>query len=242
MERIRQKLHSRRGVSILLALLLMLVAAMVSVVIVGASLTAAKRVNDDRAQEQAALSISSAAKVMVEYLNDKNTYEYVHSVYEDGSYDPPEITIPNELLQTITEKLDQTQFLTVSVPTGDGLSTVIMAFTLTEKESNSNPSYIQFSITGISSDQAGTIFLADSIPASLDDPDVLNTCIEKSAQKLYLHGTLEKDLTYETTKKLSDEEDPDNPGEYKEIPGIITSTSWRLLDDLHLSRSSRIDR
>lgn len=68
MERARQKLHSRSGASILLALLLFLVAAMVCAVIVSASFTAAKRVYDDKTGEQDYLTVSSAAKTLKEGL------------------------------------------------------------------------------------------------------------------------------------------------------------------------------
>jgi type II secretory pathway component PulK len=68
MARMRQKLHSRRGASILLALVLFLVASTVISVILSASLTAARRLEDDRAREQEYIAVSSAAKFFAKAL------------------------------------------------------------------------------------------------------------------------------------------------------------------------------
>ena len=85
MNRFRRKLHSRRGISILLALLLMLVAAMVSAVILSASVTAAKRVHDDRAQEQDFLSVSSGARFLLDTLSDADaSYRIVTTEFIDS--------------------------------------------------------------------------------------------------------------------------------------------------------------
>ncbi len=50
MKRLKQKLNSRRGASILLAMLLMLVAVMISAVVVSAAVSAAERVYRDTSQ------------------------------------------------------------------------------------------------------------------------------------------------------------------------------------------------
>lgn len=68
MAHIRQKLHSRSGASVLLAMLLLLVAAMVSAVIISASVTAANRVRDDRDHQQKMLSVNSAARLVKKSL------------------------------------------------------------------------------------------------------------------------------------------------------------------------------
>lgn len=64
MERIKKKLHSQSGVSFLLALLAFLVAAMVSVTIVSAAVTAVKRGSSDREAQQAQLTLISAAQLV----------------------------------------------------------------------------------------------------------------------------------------------------------------------------------
>ncbi len=64
MKRLKNKLQSRRGASMLMALLLFLVAAMVSAVIVAAAVSAQTRVRADRAQQQTYLTVSSAAELL----------------------------------------------------------------------------------------------------------------------------------------------------------------------------------
>ena len=70
MERLKQKLNSRRGASILLALLMMMVAVMISAVIISASVTAVNRVSDDKDQQQGVFSASSAARYFADALRN----------------------------------------------------------------------------------------------------------------------------------------------------------------------------
>lgn len=71
---LREKLHEERGASMLMALLLLLVALMVSAVVIAAASSAATTLRSDRAQEQAALSVTSAA-------------EYVRDAFQNGEMD-----------------------------------------------------------------------------------------------------------------------------------------------------------
>ena len=64
MKRLAQKLNCRRGASMLMALLLFLIAAMVSAVIITAAVSARSRVASDRAQQQTYLTVSSAAALL----------------------------------------------------------------------------------------------------------------------------------------------------------------------------------
>ena len=68
MARIRQKLNSRSGASILLALVMLLVATMVSSVVISAAVTTANRVGDDREHQQQMLAVNSAARLAVETM------------------------------------------------------------------------------------------------------------------------------------------------------------------------------
>lgn len=69
---IKKKLHSESGASFLLALVVFLVASMVAVTIVAASMTALKRVHSDREAEQKRLALTSAAQfVRDEMINTK---------------------------------------------------------------------------------------------------------------------------------------------------------------------------
>ena len=63
-----QKLNSRRGVTLVYALLLFLVAAMVSLVILQGALTTARRVHSEKQSEQAWLTLNSAAQLMRDEL------------------------------------------------------------------------------------------------------------------------------------------------------------------------------
>ena len=68
-ERMRGKLASSRGASMLFALLLLLIAAIVSCVMLSAAVTSLKVVNNDRAHTQAQLSLDSAARLATEQLD-----------------------------------------------------------------------------------------------------------------------------------------------------------------------------
>ncbi|MBO6214781.1 MAG: hypothetical protein J6N76_04505, partial [Lachnospiraceae bacterium] len=65
---IRKKLHNRSGASLSYALLFLLVATMVSMVIINASVTSAKSVQNERDSRQAQLTLNSAAKLIREEL------------------------------------------------------------------------------------------------------------------------------------------------------------------------------
>lgn len=194
MERIKRKLHSRRGASILLAMLLMLVATMVCAVIISASLTAAKRVSDDRTQEQASLSIGSAGRLMVQYLEENNqctqewsvkkTYDYDGDGNESEPYNtsttPTPITGP---LKNAIEHWDDSSYKNHLVVNAvvDGGKTIIQ------------PAILEFSLRASSDgmrDVVGTLFLVDEVPADLSDLESLKN---ESPQKLYLKGIMIKE-------------------------------------------------
>lgn len=68
MNAVKKKLNSRRGASVIFALLFLMVAAMVSVVILDASVTTTKRLRDDTDWEQDNLTLTSAGKLVRECL------------------------------------------------------------------------------------------------------------------------------------------------------------------------------
>ncbi len=63
MNALRKKLHSSRGASMLMALLLLLVAMMVSITLFTAAMTGYKTIRNDHESEQAVLTLSSAAEL-----------------------------------------------------------------------------------------------------------------------------------------------------------------------------------
>ena len=72
-DRIKNKLKSRKGVSILFALLAFMVAAMVAITIITAATSMIKRVHSDKAEEQTHLTLTSAAQ-LVETELESSTY------------------------------------------------------------------------------------------------------------------------------------------------------------------------
>ena len=95
MGRAVKKLNSQRGASLLLALMLFLVCAMVSAVVLGAASTNAQKVKDRQAQLQRYASVSSAAQMVRELVSRLNYEgsEYVNIYGCTGSAlqlsDPP---------------------------------------------------------------------------------------------------------------------------------------------------------
>lgn len=163
MKQLKNKLKSESGVSILFSLLLMLVVAMVSVVMVNASLTAVKRTSAKKDNQQVSISLDSAALLMrdkikndVGYTLTKKavTQENGNVVYElDDSYNDnpfqPEIkkiseAYMNDLLQDCrgefqvittveSEKDDSVNVNYNAVKTETGSCRVV--FTLSEDDS-----------------------------------------------------------------------------------------------------------
>lgn len=90
MNRIRKKLHSSRGASMMMALLLLLVAVMVAAVILAAASTAAASVRSDRAQQQAYLTVSSAAKLLRDSILSSSKYQKTVLTIDYQGYTPKE--------------------------------------------------------------------------------------------------------------------------------------------------------
>ena len=99
--KIRNKLESQNGVSILFALLLMMVVAMVSTVIVSASLTAVKRTKAKKDNIQEMVSLDSAALLLRDEITKTDGYQLTQSgnatdgnryqwsdMNEDGTFTP----------------------------------------------------------------------------------------------------------------------------------------------------------
>lgn len=85
-----KKLKNEQGVTILMALLLVLTAAVVSAVILSAALSAARRVNGDRTAQQNYLAVSSAAELVRDSIDQMRYTETTTTTYEwdeeNGSY------------------------------------------------------------------------------------------------------------------------------------------------------------
>ena len=104
MDALRRKLHDQRGVSMLMALLLMLVALMVSAVVVAGASSAVSALRTDQKQEQAALTVTSAAELIrnsflvsdMKYVSTTVSYEFYYNSNQNTSSTTTQ-TIPAEL-------------------------------------------------------------------------------------------------------------------------------------------------
>lgn len=101
MKQIKNKLKSESGVSILFALLLMLVVAMVSVVMVNASLTAVKRTSAKKDNQQISISLDSAALLLRDRISRNSEYQLI--VDEKGNYTDVSNATTNTFEPEITE-------------------------------------------------------------------------------------------------------------------------------------------
>ena len=80
MENFKRKVQSQSGASMLMALFLLLVVTVVSVVILVSATSAAHQVRDNRAAQQAYLTVSSAADLLVQAFA-KQSYTYTLTTY-----------------------------------------------------------------------------------------------------------------------------------------------------------------
>lgn len=85
MEKLLKKLHSQRGETMLMALLLFLVGVMVSAVILAAAISAESDAKAAREEQQAYLTVSSAAELFRDAIEDGSGgyQEIVTAVYRD---------------------------------------------------------------------------------------------------------------------------------------------------------------
>ena len=89
MQNFKHKVQSQSGASMLMALFLLLVVTVVSVVILVTATSAAHQVRDNRAAQQAYLTVSSAADLLVQAFA-KQSYTYTLTTYTRS--DDPKIT------------------------------------------------------------------------------------------------------------------------------------------------------
>lgn len=99
-----KKLRSERGASLLMALVLLLLASMVSAVILSAATSAAHRIRNDREAQQDYLTVSSAA----EMIRDSIQADRYHRVVTITTYKDDGETVhdPNPVYDIVTQKPD----------------------------------------------------------------------------------------------------------------------------------------
>ena len=105
MENFKHKVQSQSGASMLMALFLLLVVTVVSVVILVSATSAAHQVRDNRAAQQAYLTVSSAADLLVQAFA-KQSYTYTLTTYTRS--DDHKITRTDEKKSTSESMLQET--------------------------------------------------------------------------------------------------------------------------------------
>ena len=111
MQNFKHKVQSQSGASMLMALFLLLVVTVVSVVILVTATSAAHQVRDNRAAQQAYLTVSSAADLLVQAFA-KQSYTYTLTTYT--CKDNPNITRPEEEKESTPESVLQDTLLAAS--------------------------------------------------------------------------------------------------------------------------------
>ena len=85
LKRVKAKLRDNGGVTLLMALFALLVASMVCVVILSASVTSVKQAKDSQQQEQDTLMLQSAAKLVAEDFADAKVERVVTEIVSSGT-------------------------------------------------------------------------------------------------------------------------------------------------------------
>ena len=105
MQNFKHKVQSQSGASMLMALFLLLVVTVVSVVILVSATSAAHQVRDNRAAQQAYLTVSSAADLLVQAFA-KQSYTYTLTTYtrKDDSTIPPQTKENESTSESVLQK------------------------------------------------------------------------------------------------------------------------------------------
>ena len=111
MQNFKHKVQSQSGASMLMALFLLLVVTVVSVVILVSATSAAHQVRDNRAAQQAYLTVSSAADLLVQAFA-KQSYTYTLTTYT--CKDNPNITRPEVKKESTPESVLKDTLLAAS--------------------------------------------------------------------------------------------------------------------------------
>ena len=100
-----RKLKSEKGASILVALIIFLTAAMISMVILSAAVTGVKTVHNDAVRQKESLSISSAAKLLSKCIAESSVT--ITTVTTEVEGEEPETTITYQTTGSLGESLRQ---------------------------------------------------------------------------------------------------------------------------------------
>lgn len=159
MTALRKKLHTSRGATMLMALLLLLVAMMVSITLFTAAMTGYKTIRNDHESEQAVLTLSSAAElfrdavmhtdcktVFTSYYGDANyTYFIETQTQTQTSGDLADILAP--MLTSLSAT--QTTYTANCTVTADGYEPIEVAFSAKRGKYDKDSRVYTYSITAV---------------------------------------------------------------------------------------------
>lgn len=159
MTALRKKLHTSRGATMLMALLLLLVAMMVSITLFTAAMTAYKTIRNDHESEQAVLTLSSAAELFRDAVMHTDCKTVFTSYYWDANYTnhietqtQTQITGDlSDILEKMVTSLSQTQttYTTACTVTAEGYAPVDVAFSAKRSQWENDSRVYTYSITAV---------------------------------------------------------------------------------------------
>ena len=156
MEKLLRKLHSQRGETMLMALLLFLVGVMVSAVILAAAISAESDAKAAREEQQAYLTVSSAAELFRDAIQSGNSGGYreiVTKTYSDAQLQGTKTEKQNasgpfsEIFNNVIPTLltSPTTFRKTYTLSMDGLEDVTMELSIQPKQGDNS----QFILTAV---------------------------------------------------------------------------------------------
>ena len=190
---VQEKLHNRRGASLLYAFLFLLVASMVSTVILSGAVTAIKRAHDDTTRTQSYLTLESAAGIFREELKTSSVtitssggaWQYAHK----GLFGEAIETFVRKAVEGETEKVERRFVLTVPSQE-EAFQAVQMDFTL-EQDAEIERYYANGVIqiqSEIPSEGKGTnqkLYLSGELNLSLPVSEEKQTTVSMDSTKLH---------------------------------------------------------
>ncbi len=159
MTALRKKLHTSRGATMLMALLLLLVAMMVCITLFTAAMTGYKTIRNDHESEQAVLTLSSAAELFRDAMMHTECKTVFTSYYADESYATStetknETTATGDLADILTPMLTsfsetKTTYTATGTVTADGYETIRVAFSAKREKYDNDDRVYTYSITAV---------------------------------------------------------------------------------------------
>ena len=177
-KRIISKLKDRHGASILMAMIVFLTATMVSVVLISAALTAAKRVKDDRRDKEEYLAVSSAARVFTGQLKSLTCVKTVNVQDDEAS-----------AMRTYYDSDNSDGVMTVynaDDSSDDNRFDILLEQMVKDADSGTTPKYtFDISLSGTGEESVRSCEVKINMNTVTTLPEVLGEYTEVDAYKIY---------------------------------------------------------